>query len=156
MALTRDHENGVSQQSLTRFECADSPFGLMPYGIANANLRILPSGCCATPTRNAPSGYTKSHESFAWYLYNLCRAMGLWSKHTKLHESFAGDSSYSLPISVFVAESGMGRKRASTFSCLFVWRDDALSCLTMRRNPKGCFGETAWAESKTQGPLASS
>ena len=65
MALTRDHENGVSQQSLTRFECADSPFGLMPYGIANANLRILPSGCCATPTRNAPSGYTKSHDSGA-------------------------------------------------------------------------------------------
>ena len=95
-ALARDHENGVSQQSLTRFECADSPFGLMPYGIANANLRILPSGCCATPTRNAPSGYTK------------------------LHERFARDSSYSLPISEFTLDrkwKGNEQPTFRVFSC---------------------------------------
>jgi hypothetical protein len=49
MALTRDHESGVAQQSLTRLECADSPFGLMPFGIAEANLRIRPPGSLRHP-----------------------------------------------------------------------------------------------------------
>ena len=58
---------------------------------------------------------------------------------TKLHESSARYCGYSLPISVFVAESGTGRKRAANFSCLFVWRDDALSCPCGARR-----GEAAW------------
>ena len=48
-ALTRDHESVVAQQSLTRLECADSPFGLMPCGIAEANQRIRPSGLSRHP-----------------------------------------------------------------------------------------------------------
>ena len=48
-ALTRDHESVVSQQSLTRLECADSPFGLMLCGIAKANQRIRPPGLLRHP-----------------------------------------------------------------------------------------------------------
>ena len=59
---------------------------------------------------------------------------------TKLHESSARYCGYSLPISVFVAESGMGRKRASNFSCLFVWRENSPA-------PKasGCPTSAPWA-----------
>ena len=39
----------MAQQSLTRLECADSPFGLMPCGIAEANLRIRPPGLLRHP-----------------------------------------------------------------------------------------------------------
>jgi len=65
MALTRDHESGVAQQSLTRLECADSPFGLMPCGIAEANLRIRPPGSLRHPdTKGRLRATRKDTKSF--------------------------------------------------------------------------------------------
>ena len=72
VALTRDHENGMAQQSLTRFECADSPFGLMPYGIAKANLRIRPSGLLRHPDTKSAFALHEITQTLRTYLDRPC------------------------------------------------------------------------------------
>jgi hypothetical protein len=69
-ALTRDHENGLAQQSLTRLECADSPFGLMPDGIAKANQRIRPPGLLRHPDTKGRRHATRK-DTKSWLLVSF-------------------------------------------------------------------------------------
>ena len=93
LGATRDHESGVSQQSLARYECADWPFGLMPCGIAKANHRIRPSGLLLHPdTKTGFARHENSLNEQPWI--DLRDTRNLFSRKERIERMEAGESSF--------------------------------------------------------------